>query len=545
MTNVLLGIVVLAVPALAFGWLVVRAPQVAGHSTKTMVATPGERALAQRRLWIALGISALSGVLIAASMPPFDVSILGWVALVPLLLAIRYVPEKPTRLLALPFGIIWSIAVHNWYPDVFGFWYPGVLGRVLGIVLMLFAGSYYAWLIAFGVRLQRKLPAPVNLLALPVLWSAIEFVKYVAPIVEDWWFVWLANSQWRFPPALQILSITGLPGLSFLLMLANVAIAALAWGAWREHKLDWSAALGLGCVAAVVAWGAMTIPAPPANTFTIAATTDLVLQDQNVQKLSRNYPQTGGVYPDTPAMSQAVFDVNAALTRQASAAKPAFVVWPENKFASADDQGLFGQVGALSQEVGAYIVANAIWLTPAGKYNAALLVGPDGREIGRRAKINLTSGEKQGGFVAGPNDFPVYETPYGKVGLAVCWDRHRLWIIRELARAGAQIVLMPVDDDFSANRWFPPFHAADGVFRAVENRVTIGLGTTNGVSLVVDPYGRITAEGHINESGVVTGQTFVTSQRSLYTMWGDWFGWLMVAGLLALAGIAALRKSNG
>lgn len=503
---------------------------------KNMIETPGEKASSQRQLWIGLGLSALSGVLMALSMPSFNISILGWVALVPLLLALQYMPDKSTRVLALPFGIIWTIAVHNWFPDV--------IRSPLGYVLLLVVGYYYALLIVFGVTLQRKLPAPVNLLALPVLWSAIEFVKYVAPILEDWWFVWLGNSQWRFPPALQILSITGMPGLSFLLMLANVAIVALVWGAWREHKVDWSAALALGCVAAVVAWGAMTIPAPPANTFTIAGTEDLALQDQNIKDFGRDFPRGGSAWPDTPEMSQALFDINAELTRQVTHPKPAFVVWPENKFADANDQRFIGQLGTLSQEVGAYIVADVVWRTPAAMYNAALLVGPDGQEIGRRAKINITSGEKQRGFVAGPNEFPVYDTPYGKVGIAVCWDRHRLWIVRELARAGAQIVLMPVDDDFNHNRWFPPFHEADAVFRAVENHVTIGLGTTNGVSLVVDPYGRIMAESHINERGVVIGQTFVTSQRTLYTAWSDWFGWLMVAGLLALEGAAALRKSN-
>jgi len=51
-----------------------------------------------------------------------------------------------------------------------------------------------------------------------------------------------------------------------------------------------------------------------------------------------------------------------------------------------------------------------------------------------------------------------------------------LWITRELVRAGAQIVLMPVDDDFNHSRWFPVFHASDSVFRAVENRVAYGFG---------------------------------------------------------------------
>jgi apolipoprotein N-acyltransferase len=100
--------------------------------------------------------------------------------------------------------------------------------------------------------------------------------------------------------------------------------------------------------------------------------------------------------------------------------------------------------------------------------------------------------------------------PYGEVGLAVCWDRHRLFITRELARSDTEIVLMTVDDDFGGTPYFPPFHASDGVFRAAENRVALGLGTTNGQSMVIDPYGRITAEGEINERGVIGGEVFTT-----------------------------------
>ena len=172
------------------------------------------------------------------------------------------------------------------------------------------------------------------------------------------------------------------------------------------------------------------------------------------------------------------------------------------------------------------------------------MVGPAGDEAGRRAKINTTDGEENAGFVPGPLDYPVFDTPFGDVGLSVCWDRHRLFITRELARSGAQIVLMTVDDDFNGSPWFPPFHASDGVFRAVENRVAMGLGTTNGMSMVIDPYGRIMAEGEINERGVVVGDVFTVSGGTLYTRWGDWFGWLMVGMLGMLTAISLLRKIN-
>ena len=71
--------------------------------------------------------------------------------------------------------------------------------------------------------------------------------------------------------------------------------------------------------------------------------------------------------------------------------------------------------------------------------------------------------------------------------------------------------------------------------------------------MIVDPYGRIVAEGGINERGVVVGEVFTMPGRrpepvegqTLYTRWGDWFGWLMVAGMAFLLGVAVLNNRKG
>lgn len=296
-------------------------------------------------------------------------------------------------------------------------------------------------------------------------------------------------------------------------------------------------------VAVVVAWGALVLPAPPVDTFTIAANTDMANQDPAIQASSEFDAEQSGYVADTPEMSQAIFDVNAELTRSVAPRRPAFVVWPENEFSDADDPRVIDQLNGLAQEADAYIVADVAWHASTGMHDTALMVGPEGEEVGRQAKINITSGEADFGFVPGPMEFPVFDTPYGQVGLGVCWDRHRLWIVRELARAGAQIVLMPVDDDFGT-RWFPAYHASDGVFRAVENRVALGLGTTSGISAVIDPYGRIVAEGGINERGAISGEAFTAPGSTLYTRWGDWFGWLMVVTLAVLAGVSILKRKK-
>ena len=498
---------------------------------------PYDKTLARLRFWAGMGLSAVSGLLLAATMPNFDVGLLGWLALAPLLMAVTATPTAGAiqqYVLALPFGLIWSIAVHNWYPHIF----PPALGYFLIIAV----GTFYAGIIQLGGWLQTRLSGALKLLALPVAWAAVEYVKFIAPVVEDWWFVLLAKSQWRFPPALQVLSITGFPGLSFLVMLANVALAFLLLRSLRERKVDGASVVALAVVVAVVGWGAANIPHPPADTFTVAVNTDMVNQDPAIRAAGEFDSEMVGYIASTPQESQAIFDVNAGLTRSIANRQPAFVVWPENEFSDADDARFIDQLKGLAREVDAYVVADVVWRAPTGMHDTALMAGPDGNEVGRRAKINTTSGEEEVGFAPGPKEFPVFDTLHGKVGLGVCWDRHRLWITRELARAGAQIVLMPVDDDFDGTPWFPAFHASDGVFRAVENRAAFGLSTTNGFSLVVDPYGRITAEGSINQRGVVTGETFTVPGQSLYTRWGDWFGWVMVVGMAVFFGLAILNK---
>lgn len=514
----------------------------------------------QLRFWAGMGLSAVSGLLLTATMPGFDVPFLGWIALVPLLMVITTAPAKQHYALALPFGVILSIGVHNWYPNMFP--------PILGYFLIFAVGTFYAGMLQLGSWLQSRLPGALKLLALPVAWSAVEFVRFIAPVLEDWWFVLLAKSMWRFPPALQVLSLTGFPGLSFLVMLANVAIMGLVirqlgtrdqetgeqdgavtrlngFGVPDAEFIRWAwpSVVALVIVAAVLIWGAFTIPSAPASTFTIAALTDMMIQDPDIPGLIKSSEVNERL--SDPQRSQDIFDINENLTREiiAAGAKPDFIVWPENKIASMDNMEIMSQISALAQDVNTYIVVNPDKVLGEGQYQViALMVASDGEEAGQRAKIRLFGDASEHGFQVGSRNFSVFETPYGKVGLGICYDYHFLDVARGLARNGARILLMPTDDDFDGNPNFPPFHASDGVFRAAEHRVAMGLANTNGLALVIDPYGRITAEGKVNQRGVIIGETFTAPGETLYTRFGDWFGWLMVTGLAGL--VIAAKKAQ-
>lgn len=479
------------------------------HPALTFTTTPTAVSSPSRSLRQAMFLSLCSGILMSLAQPALvDMGWLAWIGLVPVLIALAGQPVRRHFWIALSCGLLWSLGAHAWYPAMFS-WAGGTL-------LIVAVGFFYAALLQAGMALASRLPSALQILGLPLAWTGLEFVRTVMPVVGDWWFEILAKTQWRFLPALQIVTLTGWPGLSFIIVLTNAALATLLVAAWRK-RIAWPAVIGLGWVVLVLAWGWWVMAPSPAETVRIGVIVDLANQRE----------------PTQPA----VLERDIALTRMLAAQQPQLVVWPENELATVDDPALRLAIGQLAQELNAFIVADMVWPTPAGRYDTAVLFGPDGAEVGRQAKINVTGEERAQGFIAGQRRFPVYPTPLGTIGLGVCYDRHPPDITRQLARAGARIIAMPADDDFAANPRFPRTHAADTVVRAVENRVAFAVSNTSGIALVVDPYGRITAESGFNQMAALIGETFVSHERTLYTLAGDWFGWLVagVAGMLMLA----------
>lgn len=76
-------------------------------------------------------------------------------------------------------------------------------------------------------------------------------------------------------------------------------------------------------------------------------------------------------------------------------------------------------------------------------YNTGVLIGPDGKLIGKYRKVCLPHGEVENGVAPG-KDFPVFETSIGKIGLMVCYDGFFPEVARELANNGAEIIAWPV-----------------------------------------------------------------------------------------------------
>jgi predicted amidohydrolase len=99
--------------------------------------------------------------------------------------------------------------------------------------------------------------------------------------------------------------------------------------------------------------------------------------------------------------------------------------------------------GQLAQRHNLYIVAGLVERAGHLIYNVAVLIGPDGRVVGKYRKVALPRSEVEAGIAPG-NEYPVFETRFGKVGMMVCYDGFFPEVARQLANRGAEVIAWPV-----------------------------------------------------------------------------------------------------
>jgi len=140
------------------------------------------------------------------------------------------------------------------------------------------------------------------------------------------------------------------------------------------------------------------------------------------------------------------------------------------------------KLGELARRKHAYIIAGIYEREAPAVYNTAVLIDREGRFIGKYRKVYLPREEIEAGLTPG-NDYPVFRTDFGKIGIMICWDVEYADPARALALKGAEMILLPIwDGDATLTK-----------ARAIENHVFLVSSTYGENSLILDPNGETQA----------------------------------------------------
>uniref|UniRef100_A0A5Q5CLW4 Apolipoprotein N-acyltransferase n=1 Tax=Mycobacterium sp. (strain JLS) TaxID=164757 RepID=A0A5Q5CLW4_MYCSJ len=497
----------------------------------------------QRRLAKAAGAVG-GGLLLAASFPPLS----WWICAIAGLALLAWVLADPfTRAVGgfgygLLFGLAFYLPLLPWVANLVGP-APWV---ALAFVCALFPGVF-----AVAAVLLRGLTGwPLWWAA---WWAAVEWLKSVIPFGGFPWGV-VGYSQADGPLSV-FARLGGVPLVSFTTALLGFCVAALALLVRRSARTDLKGAVAVPAVClALVSIGAAAIGPMVRNSAVHAGPSVTVAVVQG------NVPRLG---LDFNAQRRAVLDNHVRQTLQLAedirfgrAARPRFVIWPEN---SSDIDPLLNddarrQITRAAGAVGVPILVGAVLARPEwspstpvssnsvivwdpvsgpGQRHDKKIVQPFGEYLPWRGFFRHFSGyaDRAGYFTAGAGS-GVVQAGGVPVGVTTCWEVIFDRAAREAVLNGAQMLAVP-SNNATFNEQMSRQQLAFAKIRAIEHGRSVVVAGTTGISAVITPQGRVVADTGFFEPAYLVNRIPLQANLTPATRWAAQVQW-------ALVGIAAV-----
>jgi apolipoprotein N-acyltransferase len=490
----------------------------------------------------------LSGLLVAAAFPKWDHAWLLIFALVPLLWALKGKSPKAGFGLGLLSGLAHYVALLYWIVYVTHVF--GHLPLIVAIGIMLLLAGYLSLYTAFwGLGVAWGATRGLSLLWwAPALWVVLEFGQTY--IISGFPWELLGNGLYRYPVLLQLADITGVYGLSFLVVLVNASLYLLCFPPRGKALRFRQAAVVCLLLVLWVAYGYYRL----AEVEALAAASPKI----RVAVVQGNIKQGEKWQKDKVLFT---LDRYAELTRRVKGAR--LIIWPETAapFFFLRTPDLAAQVEAIAKESGAYLLfGSPAWeLTSKGEryFNRAYLLNPEGRTIGSYDKAHLVPyGEyvplrryfpfigkmvpMVGDFAEGPVGATV-SLPEGGIGPLICYESIFPYLSRAQVANGAHLLVNITNDAWFGKTAAAYQHMSMAVLRAAENHVCLARAANTGISAFIDGAGRLLWTSELDVPAAHALNLAWLPGGSLYTRVGDVFTWACVS-LCGLALILARRR---
>ena len=501
------------------------------------------------------GGSVLSGLLLFVCFPLPNWHPLVWIACVPLL-AVLVSEKRVSRGFWLGYlaGAVFWIGSCYWFVNVTML--HGGLGPVLAVgALLLFTLLFSTFFGAFGLALAwlARLSPGRALVLSPFLWVAMELGRVYLITGFPWNLLGYAVQA---DGLRRLASITAVYGLSFL------AVATSAWllALLMTPRCRWLwGSLGVWIVLLVAANWLARPPAPARGSEAAFLVQPNVPLDQAALE--------GWV----PWRNPAPLDRLVAMTIESvqrggiNPARPPLVVWSENPapFYFDRDPVFRGAVERMARETRSYVVVGSVNFRgedTTRPRNTAVVLDPDGRVLLQYDKIHLVPfGEyvpwwafpdkvgkithEVGNFVPGTRH-EVARTPYGAIGVFICYEAIFPELVRRVAAEGAGVLVTISNDTWYGSTSAAYQHLEMARLRAIENGRYLLRATNDGLTGVIDPYGRVLERAPRQRAMVLAGNFDYRVGKTFYTAHGEVFAWLCVVIVLAGAIECVLRRRD-
>lgn len=446
--------------------------------------------------------------------------------------------------------VTWVITAMHQYGQV-----PIVVSAALMLLLATYLGLYMG-IYALGYATFRRAFPNLLWLGAPALWVALEFARTYALSGFPW--ALLGYSQYQWLPVIQFSDVTGVYGVSFLVVMGNVALTSLilwivAKTRGRAFPIPWAPTIGFSCaLSLILVYGTWRMH-QQADLDASARTLSIGLVQANIDQAVKW----------NEAYREETLQRYARLSHQAGT-NTDLLIWPEAATPFLFEQEpdyqsrildiakdthsslLFGSPTLRFQQDGRpYLYNSAFILTPEGKvmsrYDKRHLV-PFGEYIPLRTILFFLDK-----LVVGIGDFKSGQGPMTlqlpgassstspSFGVAICFEVIFPDLVRRMAQEGANFLVTITNDAWFGDSAAPYQHFGMVVFRAVENHLAFARAANTGISGFIAPDGRILSQTPIFSEHAVKGSLPLrSSSPTFYTEFGDVFSWFCVilAGVL-------------
>lgn len=487
-------------------------------------------------LWLALAF-ALS---LFALNGRWDIPLAAW--LYPLFL-LRFVRTQRPALGFLGAFLVNAGAAWVWYFQI-----------GLGLQVLILAGMVVVAIFLSLPYLVDRLISPrfagfVSTLIFPLSFVAVDYLKtllYPFGSVGS-----LAYTQYGNLPLLQLIAITGISGIVFLITwFASVVNWAweqhFAWPRIRAEVLLYGGLLGL----VLLGGGARLALFPPhAQTVRVAGIgVSQTVETQAMKQIATAFPAFlagKATQADLETIRLAASRLNTDLLTQSQREANAgarIIVWPEcgGGVLQADEPALLAQAAAVARQAHIYLDMGLCVLTSQAPHekDQALLIDPQGQVIWSYDKARPVPGLDTS--LPGAGQVPTVQTPYGRISNVICFDGDFPYLSRQAGQAHADLMLVPSNDW----RQIDPWHTQDITFRAIEDGFSLVRQTSNGLAIAVDYEGRVLASSDSFATGdqVMIALVPTKGTQTIYALVGDLFAQLCMAGLLILIVFALVQS---